>query len=82
MFSEAVFHGGTCLRIIYGTNRFSEDLDFLLKQPDPGFRWDAYLHGIKEDSAREGIDFEIQDRSKSEGAVKKTFLKNDSLGGF
>ena len=29
-FAEAAFHGGTCLRILYGMNRFSEDLDFLL----------------------------------------------------
>lgn len=32
LFAEAVFHGGTCLRILYGTSRFSEDLDFLLKK--------------------------------------------------
>ena len=31
LFSEAMFHGGTCLRIVCGMNRFSEDLDFLLK---------------------------------------------------
>ena len=31
LFSKAIFHGGTCLRIINGINRFSEDLDFLLK---------------------------------------------------
>lgn len=28
-----VFHGGTALRIIYGINRFSEDLDFHLLNP-------------------------------------------------
>ena len=37
-FNTAMFHGGTCLRIIFGTNRFSEDLDFLLKIQDPDFR--------------------------------------------
>ena len=30
-FAEAAFHGGTCLRILYGANCFSEELDFLLK---------------------------------------------------
>jgi hypothetical protein len=36
-FKSALFHGGTCLRLIHGLARFSEDLDFLLKQADPDF---------------------------------------------
>ena len=40
LFSAAMFHGGTCLRICHSMNRFSEDLDFLLKQPDRQFAWD------------------------------------------
>ncbi len=27
-FDSAVFKGGTCLRYLYGTERFSEDIDF------------------------------------------------------
>jgi hypothetical protein len=34
-FSKAAFYGGTCLRLFYGLPRFSEDLDFALKQPEP-----------------------------------------------
>jgi hypothetical protein len=40
-FSTGVFHGGTCLRILHGTSRFSEHLDFLLRQPDTDFRTHA-----------------------------------------
>jgi predicted nucleotidyltransferase component of viral defense system len=80
MFSEAIFHGGTCLRIIYDTNRFSEDLDFLLKSPNPAFRWYKFLERVRKDCAQEGIEFEIQDRSKAEMAVQKAFLKTDSIG--
>ena len=29
-FEKAAFYGGTALRIFYGLNRFSEDLDFSL----------------------------------------------------
>ena len=29
-FEKAVFYGGTALRILYGLDRFSEDLDFSL----------------------------------------------------
>ena len=37
--SVAAFHGGTSLRILHQLPRFSEDLDFILKQPDPNFDW-------------------------------------------
>jgi predicted nucleotidyltransferase component of viral defense system len=77
-FSDAVFHGGTCLRIAYGMNRFSEDLDFFLKQPDPEFTWQKYLDHISKDAVMEGIHFDIRDKSKSETAVKKAFLNTDS----
>ena len=36
-FKKAAFQGGTCLRIFYSLERFSEDLDFILKKPDRGF---------------------------------------------
>lgn len=80
MFGEAMFHGGTCLRIVYGMNRFSEDLDFLLKQPDPGFRWTRYLDAVSRDCAMEGIRFEVLDKSPSDSAVRKAWLKTDSIG--
>ncbi len=31
-FKEAAFYGGTALRIFYGLDRFSEDLDFSLEE--------------------------------------------------
>ncbi len=80
LFAEAMFHGGTCLRIVCGLNRFSEDLDFLLKHPDPGFRWQGYLESVRKDCAQEGIPFEVQDKSRAETAVQKAFLKTDSIG--
>ncbi|MBN2560007.1 MAG: nucleotidyl transferase AbiEii/AbiGii toxin family protein [Phycisphaerae bacterium] len=80
LFAEAMFHGGTCLRIVYGMNRFSEDLDFLLKQPNPAFRWESYLESVRKDCAQEGIAFEVQDKSEVGTAVRKAFLKTDSIG--
>ncbi len=38
-FDVAAFQGGTSLRILHRLPRFSEDLDFILKTPDPGFDW-------------------------------------------
>jgi len=80
LFAEAMFHGGTCLRIVFAMNRFSEDLDFLLKRPNPDFRWQGYLESVRRDCAQEGISFEVQDKSQSATAVQKAFLKTDSIG--
>jgi len=75
-----MFHGDTCLRIVFAMNRFSEDLDFLLKRPNPDFRWQGYLESVRRDCAQEGISFEVQDKSQSATAVQKAFLKTDSIG--
>lgn len=80
LFSEAVFHGGTCLRIVHGMNRFSEDLDFLLKRSDPSFAWQKHLARVTQDCALEGLHFEVQDKTHAVDAVRKAFLKTDSIG--
>jgi predicted nucleotidyltransferase component of viral defense system len=80
-FQRAIFHGGTCLRIVHSMNRFSEDLNFLLKRPDPDFRWRDYLESVRKDCALEGIPFEAQDKSQAGTAVQKAFLKTDSAEG-
>ena len=79
-FNVAAFHGGTYLRIINGIDRFSEDLDFLLRQPDPAFRWQDYLNAICRDCEREGLSLDVQDKSRAGAAVQKAFIKNDSVG--
>ncbi len=78
-FARAVFHGGTCLRIVNGMDRFSEDLDFLLKTPDAAFRWGEYVETIKKECLLEGIAFEVSDKSRPGTAVQKAFLKTNSL---
>jgi predicted nucleotidyltransferase component of viral defense system len=80
LFAEAMFHGGTCLRIVFAMNRFSEDLDFLLKRPNPDFRWQGYLESVRKDCEQEGILFDVQDKSQARTAVQKAFLKTDSIG--
>ncbi|MCX6559701.1 MAG: nucleotidyl transferase AbiEii/AbiGii toxin family protein [Candidatus Aminicenantes bacterium] len=79
---QAVFHGGTCLRIIYGMSRFSEDLDFFLKRPDPDFRWGRYLAAVGKDATGEGFRFSVQDKSGEAGAVKKAMIRAESIGRF
>ena len=45
-FNKAAFYGGTCLRIFYGLQRFSEDMDFSLLQPDVDFKLEHYFEPI------------------------------------
>lgn len=79
-FAEAEFHGGTALRIFYGLQRFSEDLDFALLQPNNEFTLTPYLKNLVDELRAFGYEFEIKDRSKTNSTVKKAFLKDDSIG--
>ena len=76
----AAFHGGTCLRIFYGLNRFSEDLDFMLKKSQTNFTLEPFLKNLTLELKAYGYEFEIIDRSNINTNVKKAFLKNSSLG--
>jgi len=79
-FKYAAFHGGTCLRIFYGTNRFSEDFDFLLKEPDQDFNLDTYLRRLSIELEAYGYKLETTDRSKADSAIRKAFIKDNSIG--
>ncbi len=45
-FQQAAFHGGTFLHIVHGLDRFSEDLDFVLHEPDPKFAWRKVIDSV------------------------------------
>ena len=47
-FNKAVFYGGTSLRILYGLDRFSEDLDFSLLERNRDFNIEYYFPFIIE----------------------------------
>lgn len=79
-FQVAEFHGGTALRILYGLQRFSEDLDFALLEKNLSFELAPYLKELAEEFLEFGYHIEIQDRSKADNNVRKAFLKNDSIG--
>ena len=79
-FKHAAFQGGTCLRILYGLNRFSEDMDFILKEANRDFTLQPHLQAVSDELKAYGYDVEIADRSRTDIAVRKAFLKDDSLG--
>ena len=51
-FKYASFYGGTALRIFYGLNRYSEDLDFSLNSKDELFSFTPFIEKIKEENGK------------------------------
>lgn len=78
-FEIAAFQGGTALRILHGLPRFSEDLDFILLNPDPAFQWSRYFDTLTEVLAQFGVRCELNDRSRMDQAVRHAVLKDDSI---
>lgn len=63
-FKNAAFYGGTALRIFYGLDRFSEDLDFSLIAPDTDFRLQRYFSGLESELASLGLLFFLSKKNK------------------
>lgn len=75
-FENAAFYGGTALRVLYGLDRFSEDLDFSLLKPRKDFALADYAAALKRELASFGFAVEIEGRRKAVGtAVQSAFLK-------
>ncbi|MCL1847319.1 MAG: nucleotidyl transferase AbiEii/AbiGii toxin family protein [Coriobacteriia bacterium] len=78
-FSKAAFYGGTCLRLFHGLQRFSEDLDFSLLEPDASFDLSAYFDTILTELSAYGCESEIRKKKKTRlTAVESAFLKSDT----
>jgi hypothetical protein len=75
-FNHAAFYGGTSLRIFYGLDRFSEDLDFSLLSPDSGFDLSVYIPFVQDELGAYGLDMTVTEKIKSnDSAVKSAFIK-------
>ncbi len=78
-FNEAAFYGGTALRILYGLNRFSEDLDFSLLKTDNGFNFSRFKNALENEFKAFGIDVGFEPRQKPENsAIESAFLKTNT----
>jgi predicted nucleotidyltransferase component of viral defense system len=79
-FDSAAFYGGTALRVLYGLDRFSEDLDFSLLEPRPDFSIGRYLDSLQREVRSFGFEVEVTPKKDSaSGAVQSAFLKADTL---
>lgn len=78
-FKHAAFYGGTALRIFYGLDRFSEDLDFSLVAPNADFQLNRYFSGLESEMASLGLRFSIEEKQKTaDTAIKSAFLKGNT----
>jgi predicted nucleotidyltransferase component of viral defense system len=78
-FEKAAFYGGTALRVLYGNDRFSEDLDFSLLEKGRSFDLADYGEALKKELASFGFAVEIESRVKpASAAIQSAFLKADT----
>jgi len=78
-FNEAAFYGGTALRIFYGLNRFSEDLDFALLDPNKEFDLSKYFSYIEKEVQAYGLNLTITTKEKNKDSnIVSAFLKGDT----
>lgn len=75
-FEKAAFYGGTALRILYGLDRFSEDLDFSLLHADKAFKLAPYLKAIEVELNSLGFSCAVESHHKGiETAIESGFIK-------
>ena len=79
-FDKAAFYGGTALRILYGMDRFSEDLDFSLLKPMNDFDLSRYAGTVERELQSFGFEAKMTTREKKdESPVQSAFLKANTL---
>jgi predicted nucleotidyltransferase component of viral defense system len=78
-FEHAAFYGGTALRILYGLDRFSEDLDFTLLNPNQPFNWHVFEKSVVDELLGYGFEVTFAEKKKQiETAVQSAFLKTNT----
>ncbi len=78
-FEKAAFYGGSALRILYGLDRFSEDLDFSLLEKDINFCLDPYNKAITRELSAFGFEAIVQTKIKQlETNIESAFIKASS----
>ncbi len=79
-YEKAAFYGGSALRILYQLDRFSEDLDFSLIQPQKDFDINKYLGAVKSELELWGFEVSIEKKSKkNENKIESAFIKANTL---
>jgi len=73
---HAAFYGGTALRMLYGLDRFSEDLDFSLLDAEDEFQIGDYLNSVRGELEAYGFFVEVKERIKRiDTPIESAFIK-------
>jgi len=72
------FQGGTALRFLYSTRRYSEDLDFALERAGAGYDFRSFLEAIQADLRRDGYVIDLA-RVSDQRAVHSAFVRFPGL---
>ncbi len=79
-FQKAAFYGGTSLRIFYGLDRFSEDMDFSLAEPNADFSLEKYFSYVEEALASHGLEMSVSKKIKgNQTDVQSAFIKGETI---
>jgi len=78
-FDKAAFYGGTALRILYGLDRFSEDIDFSLLKPNKDFDIGRYSTFLQKETEAFGFDVRFEKIEKTlSSPIQSAFLKSNT----
>ncbi len=79
-FEQAAFYGGTALRILYGLDRFSEDMNFSLLKQNKNFSLEQYCPFIEKELNSFGFSATVNIKKKTTNTqIESAFLKADTL---
>jgi hypothetical protein len=71
------FHGGTALRFLYNSQRYSEDLDFALERTSRGFDFHSVLQDIRRDLETQGYALAL--KVSDQKTVQNAFVRFPGL---
>ena len=79
-YEKAVFYGGSALRILHKLDRFSEDLNFSLIQPEKAFDIKKYLGAVKSELELWGFEVSTKEKDKkNKSTMDSAFIKANTL---
>lgn len=78
-FEHAAFYGGTAIRVLYGLDRYSEDLDFSLLKPEYSFSLGGFGDALQREITSFGFHVEFDHPVKKRAsAIESAFLKTNT----
>ncbi|MCK5535080.1 nucleotidyl transferase AbiEii/AbiGii toxin family protein, partial [bacterium] len=79
-FEKACFYGESALRILYGLDRFSEDMDFSLLKRNKKFSLMSYCKAVKNELKSFGFSVTIDEKKKKiQTNIDSAFIKTGTL---